>query len=145
MSSNLDKFVVKLSKKVINPMRIKELREEKGLTQAELANAIFTSQRNIGRWENAENEPTYSQLVKLADFFNVSIDFLVEREDDFGVKSFNQAGVTLTASEKELIENYRALSDERQEMLIETSNFYYEQCEKNGTLKTNKNVYKKST
>lgn len=38
-------------------MRIKELRLELGLTQAEVAKAIGTSQRNIGRWENGENAP----------------------------------------------------------------------------------------
>lgn len=106
-------------------MRIKELREEKGLTQAELANAIFTSQRNIGRWENAENEPTYSQLVKLADFFNVSIDFLVEREDDFGVKQFNETqSATLTSDEKRLLEAFNRLNDLEKEKLIDDAEFY---------------------
>ncbi|MBR2870407.1 MAG: helix-turn-helix transcriptional regulator [Clostridia bacterium] len=65
-------------------MRIKELREEKNLSQGKLAEIVETSQRNIGRWENGENEPSYSQLIKLADFFNCSIDYLVGREDDLG-------------------------------------------------------------
>lgn len=65
-------------------MRIKELREEKQISQKVLAEAVNTSQRNIGRWENGENEPSYVQLIKLADFFNCSIDYLVGREDDFG-------------------------------------------------------------
>ena len=64
--------------------RIKELRLEKELTQSELANAIHTSQRNVGRWENGENEPTASFLIALADFFKVSIDYLLYREDEFG-------------------------------------------------------------
>lgn len=64
--------------------RIKELRLEKELTQSELANAIHTSQRNVGRWENGENEPTASFLIALADFFKVSVDYLLCREDEFG-------------------------------------------------------------
>ena len=65
-------------------MRLKELRLEGGFTQGEVAKAIGTSQRNIGRWENGENEPTASFLIALADFFKVSIDYLLCREDEFG-------------------------------------------------------------
>lgn len=64
--------------------RIKELRLEKELTHSDLAKAISTSQRNIGRWENGENEPTASFLIALADYFKVSIDYLLCREDEFG-------------------------------------------------------------
>ena len=63
--------------------RLKELRQEKNLTQADVANAIGTSQRNIGRWENNENEPGASFVIKLANFFEVSSDYLLEITDDF--------------------------------------------------------------
>lgn len=75
-------FKAFLSKIVLMETRIKELRLESGLTQSQVAKAINTSQRNIGRWENGENEPTASFLVALADFFNVSIDYLLCRKDD---------------------------------------------------------------
>ncbi len=61
-------------------MNIKELREKNQISQKTLAEAVNTSQRNIGRWENGENEPSYVQLIKLADFFNCSLDYLVGRE-----------------------------------------------------------------
>ena len=66
--------------------RLKELRQERGLSQTELAKAIDTAQPNITRWENGINDPTSTQLTKLADFFGCSTDFLLGREDDFGVK-----------------------------------------------------------
>ena len=100
-------------------MRIKELREERCLSQANLASAIDTSQRNIGRWENEENEPTYSQLVKLADYFNVSIDYLVGREDDFG--NINVAGQLtdqLTTDERELLSCFNATDFAGREALL---------------------------
>ena len=90
-------------------MRIKELREEKKLSQDNLAKLIGTSQRNIGRWENEENEPTYSQLVKLADFFDVSIDFLVGRDDMESVQRASASG--FSPEELELLKNYALLSD----------------------------------
>lgn len=102
-------------------MRIKELRDEKRLSQKFLAEKIGTSQRNIGRWENGENEPTYGQLVKLADFFNCSIDYLVGREDDFGtIVSPTANGAELSKDEKELLRLYNKLGPfEREAMIIQ--------------------------
>ncbi len=94
-------------------MQIKELRQERGLTQAELAKAINTSQRNIGRWENGENEPTASFISRLAIFFGVSADYLLGLEDDFGARTTTGGNVmrdTNTADERELIEKYRKLN-----------------------------------
>lgn len=61
--------------------RIKELREEKGLSQRQLAVEINVSQANISRWENGTQDPSTEWLVNLADYFNVSVDFLLGRED----------------------------------------------------------------
>lgn len=71
--------------------RLKELRLERGLSQQQLAKQIETTQSNIGRWENGTNEPTASQLIKLANYFDCSIDFLVGRVDDFGISDNDRA------------------------------------------------------
>ena len=63
-------------------MRLLELREERNLTQADVANAINTSITNIGRWEKGLNEPTANYLIQLADYFDVSLDYLVGRTDN---------------------------------------------------------------
>ncbi len=98
-------------------MRIKELREEKKLSQTALAQSVGTSQRNIGRWENGENEPTYSQLVKIADYFGVTIDYLVGREDDFGVVKLENLS-QISNDEKELISAYKLLSKEEKQKVL---------------------------
>ena len=60
---------------------LKELRTEKGYTQAELAKEIGVSQGAIYFWEKEINEPTAGYLVKLADIFGVSvIEWAVECE-----------------------------------------------------------------
>ena len=101
-------------------MRIKELREQFSLSQERLALEIQTSQRNIGRWENGENEPTYSQLIKLADFFGCSIDYLVGREDDFGNVNVSSSPNDLTKDEKLLLERFRKLGlFERESILVQ--------------------------
>ena len=60
---------------------IKELRTEKGLSQAELAKQIKVSQKAIDYWERGVNEPKASYIIALADFFDVSADFLLGRKD----------------------------------------------------------------
>ena len=61
--------------------RIKELRGEKGLTQQALARDIGVSQKAVDYWERGINEPKASYIVKLADYFGVSADFLLCRNE----------------------------------------------------------------
>ena len=60
-------------------MRLKELRIAKGMTQNELAKVIGYSSLSYARYEKGEREPYISTLCKLADYFNVSVDYLLGR------------------------------------------------------------------
>ena len=57
--------------------RLKELRREYGVGQVELAKSIGVSKGIISLWENGQREPTMSNLVSLAKYFGVSVDYLV--------------------------------------------------------------------
>lgn len=59
--------------------RVKDLRIECGLTQTELAKRIGATQRQVSFWESGQIEPNIFWLIKLADFFDVQIDYLVGR------------------------------------------------------------------
>lgn len=61
--------------------RIKELRQEKNLSQSVLAQKIGVSQKAIDYWERGTNEPKATYIVRLADFFDVSTDYLLRREN----------------------------------------------------------------
>lgn len=61
--------------------RIKELRLEKQLSQADLAKAISVNQRTISNWEKSVRQPDFETLAKLAEFFQVSCDYLLGLED----------------------------------------------------------------
>ncbi|MBQ3492524.1 MAG: helix-turn-helix transcriptional regulator [Clostridia bacterium] len=61
-------------------LKIKEFREELGLTQNELAKKINNVQRNVSNWENGTSEPDCETIVKLSEIFNVSIDELFGKE-----------------------------------------------------------------
>lgn len=59
--------------------RIKDLREDRDMRQIDLANAVGIDQRTLSNYETGKTKPDSDSLIKLADFFNVSIDYLVGR------------------------------------------------------------------
>lgn len=59
--------------------RVKELRKELGLTQTQFAAKIGSTQRQVSFWESGQIEPNIFWLIKLADFFDVSVDYLIGR------------------------------------------------------------------
>ncbi|MDF8366200.1 helix-turn-helix transcriptional regulator [Weissella paramesenteroides] len=61
-------------------MRLKALRKDKNLTLVQLGNATGILPSNISRYENGLREPGISMLVKLADYFDVSVDYLIGHE-----------------------------------------------------------------
>ncbi len=68
-------------------MRLKQLRKKHNITQLKLAIDLNMNQNTISRYETGEREAGYNELIALADYFNVSIDYLLERTDD---PSFNR-------------------------------------------------------
>ncbi len=63
-------------------MRLKELRKARGISQLRLAMDLSMNQNSISRYETEEREADYKTLIKIADYFNVSIDYLLERTDN---------------------------------------------------------------
>ena len=61
--------------------RLKGLRKENELKQEELALALQTTQRKISYWESGKIEPDLCALWKIADFFDVSVDYLIGRKE----------------------------------------------------------------
>ena len=61
-------------------MRLRELRIKSGMTQNDIASKLNVSGQTILNWENGIYEPKISQLIELADLFNVTVDYLIERE-----------------------------------------------------------------
>lgn len=62
-------------------MRLKQLREKKGISQLKLAMDLDMNQNSISRYETGVRQADYNTLIKFADYFNVSIDYLLERTD----------------------------------------------------------------
>jgi transcriptional regulator with XRE-family HTH domain len=66
----------------VNYMRLKEIRTSIGISQLKLAMDLHTNQNTISRYETGEREPSIADLIKMADYFSVSIDYLVGRTDN---------------------------------------------------------------
>ena len=60
--------------------RIKQLRSKNGVRQVELANILGISQSTLSTWENGRYEPDIEAINRLADYFNVSVDYLLGRD-----------------------------------------------------------------
>ena len=97
------------------------LRKNKKLKQSEIANYIGVASSTYSCWENDISEPDFYYLKKLADFFDVSVDILLDREDfrlatlSNSVQEAKQKWLaTLTQMQQSLIENVLKLNELQQ-------------------------------
>ena len=67
--------------KILVAQRIKDLMKSEKLTQMQLAHALEVGQSSISDWLNSKSEPSIENLWKLADFFDVSVDYLIGRKE----------------------------------------------------------------
>ena len=61
--------------------RLKELRKKRRISQLKLALDLHMNQNSISRYENGEREADYDTLIRFADYFGVSLDYLLGRTD----------------------------------------------------------------
>lgn len=62
--------------------RIKQLREQKGITQLKMAMDLSMNQNTISRYESGARQADYETLIAICDYFNVSIDYILMRTDN---------------------------------------------------------------
>ena len=89
----------------------RELRKQKGLTQIELAKMVNVQQTTVSKWEVGRAVPDYPVLLKLAELYGVSVDYLLGREAI--TPEERAAGVTatkkvsITPIEEDMLEFFR--------------------------------------
>ena len=62
--------------------RLRNIRKLQNKTQKEVADSIGLGERNYQSFEYGTSKPSFDTLISLADYFNISLDYLVERTDD---------------------------------------------------------------
>ncbi len=104
---------------------LKLLRNQNKISQQQLADVIGVTQQSINKYENHSVEPDIETLIKIADYFETTIDYLVGRTEN-GKENANE----ITSEEKSMIINFRKLNaDEKQIIRL---------CIKNGIANSNK-------
>ncbi len=83
--------------------RIKQLRKNNGISQDKLAKVLGYGYTAVVNYESGRNEPSIYTLIKIADYFDVSIDYLLGRE--FKNKDLNNKFEKLSKEEKNIIIN----------------------------------------
>lgn len=87
--------------------RLKELRNQKGLTTSELANIIGCSNPTITHYERGEREPSLSTLIKLADYFQVSVDYLIGHDNAIMKRPYSEIAENFIKEFQELFSEER--------------------------------------
>ena len=104
--------------------QIKELRTQRGMSQEELAEVIGVTQQAVGLWERNKGLPEAKNLIKLADYFKIPLEALLNSE----IKPSNpipKQKPSLTDGEKELIKKYRQLDNGGKKAVENCLDFQY--------------------
>ncbi len=91
--------------------RFKQLRQTQELTQVQLAEKLGVKKQSVSNWENDNIMPSVEMLTKIADYFHVSTDYLLGREETLtdGIASVDVTGLTVQQKEHlcAIIEDFR--------------------------------------
>lgn len=106
-------------------LKIRDLREEKNLTQKELAEKVGSNNKSIWAYEKGIAEPSIDFLIRLARALDVTVDYLVGNSDELG-----NVGTTeqFTDEERDLIKCYRAIGNAERLALLTTARSFFNQA-----------------
>lgn len=90
--------------------RLKELRFRNEITQAEFARVIGVAQQTVGGWERNYSSPNYDLLNKIANYFNVTTDYLLGREVE--------TSPPLSTEQRKLLRDFESLNDDGQNTFL---------------------------
>ena len=105
-------------------IRLKDLRISINLTQKELAQKLGCNQTAVGKYERGYLEPNIETLIKLAKIFEVSVDYLLGREDDFGNVTITGTAPALSNEEERLLKAFRKLDASERDKIISDAEFF---------------------
>ena len=119
-----------LSERMEKMNRLRELRVKKGLLQSDIAKVINKTDRAVGQYEREERDPSSETWIKLAEFFDVSLDYLLGK-----TKSKKNENKIDDVINEEMIgmskEEYNKLPSEQKKQIRDFALFVKNQYEKN--------------
>lgn len=88
-------------------IRLKELRQSRNLSQKELSEILKVSTGTVENWEVGLREPDFQMLIKIADMFNVSCDYLLDRFSNDENSNDNRIRISISSIEEEMLTEFR--------------------------------------
>ena len=104
-------------------MRLKQLRLNRGLYQKQISEMLGVDRTTYGKYETEDSEPPIDTLIRLADFYGVSLDFLVGRIDS---PEYSKVEVTfdeeksLSPDERNMITDFRQINEHGKEYVLQS-------------------------
>ena len=106
---------------------LKELRDKRNVTQEQLASSLNVKQQTVGKWENGITVPRQPMLIKIADYFCVSVNDLIYGGTNQDVPPTAPASTPpLTPQEQDLLRKYRTLTPDHQQDIDHQLDFLYD-------------------
>ena len=124
---------------MFNYNKFRELRKKIGYLQSDIANILNVSTSTIGMWEQGRNQPDNESLVKIANLFGVTTDYLLDHDDTSTSlsnatedKELNQKILQMAQDEfdRTLFKKYGDLSEEKKKLVMAVINGIIEEASK---------------
>lgn len=97
---------------------LKSLRTSKGVSQQQLADIIGVSQQSINKYENHNVEPDIATLIRIADFFQTSVDFLIGHTE-ISRRIEQTSSFDLNKEEAAVVQSFRSLNQKQKACVIQ--------------------------
>ena len=94
-------------------LKLKEQREKHNLSQAALAEKLHVGVGSVGMWESTDRIPPAKKLIKIADFFDVTVDYLLDRKNNTSPQQ-----LSYTNREEELLTMFRQMDTAQQNRFL---------------------------
>ncbi|WP_326910631.1 helix-turn-helix domain-containing protein [Sedimentibacter sp. MB31-C6] len=99
-------------------LRLKQLRLSNNLTLLQLGNNVGSTKATISNLENGNKKPSLELILTLAEYFNVSLDYLTGRSDSSNITTVNDDNKNLTKKEIELLQYFKLLNKYEKNLII---------------------------
>lgn len=96
---------------------IARLRNDKKISQRELATALNVSTGVVGMWETNKRLPSFECVISLADFFGISTDMLFEKDRTLKPTQYNSS-ITVDNNTKKILDTFSLLNEDNRDILI---------------------------
>lgn len=97
-------------------IRLLDLRKEKNMSQRQMAKFFNVTQGTYNNWEQGNTQPSIEQLIELARFFSVSVDYLIGNSDDEGYIKIQEV---LSQNDIATLHTFNTLQFESKKLLLE--------------------------